>query len=85
MCVIVFHDHQVLCLEGTPGWDEFSQQVADIWIPLGAYPHWSKEWYNLKGIEDYIKKVAFYWYIILPVEKAPLMLLIFQINDEYSC
>ena len=48
---------QVLCLEGTPGWGEFCQQVADIWIPLGAYPHWAKEWSNLKGIEDYMKKV----------------------------
>ena len=48
----------VLTMAGTPGWQTFSQQVADLWSPLrGARPHWGKEWGHLSNIDTFIQQV----------------------------
>ena len=49
---------EVLSLEGTPGWREFCQDVADIWLKMpNAKVHWAKQWDFLNGIDDHIRNV----------------------------
>lgn len=48
---------EVLSLEGTKDWDEFSKKVGQEWMKLGGVPHLAKQYEHLPNIYEHITKV----------------------------
>ncbi|CAG8492319.1 5966_t:CDS:2 [Ambispora leptoticha] len=46
---------EIITFFGTPGWKEFSAEIANGWIEkYQARPHWGKEWEHVPGIIPYL-------------------------------
>ncbi|MEZ4451283.1 MAG: D-arabinono-1,4-lactone oxidase [Nannocystaceae bacterium] len=46
---------EIMSYRGTPGWDEFVDDLGGAWIELpGAAPHWPKEFEAIPGVFDRI-------------------------------
>ncbi|KAF9548294.1 hypothetical protein EC957_006790 [Mortierella hygrophila] len=48
---------EVLSVNNTPGFDEFSSKMAKFWMDnFHARPHWAKMWEHVPGIVPYLRK-----------------------------